>query len=193
MGRRKNGGANADRNRYAHLRKPLPLPELPRDVIDKIVLEHTDTATRTRCKALDKAFLASIGDTRPTHIRHQQHMIGVIEELCSSDRYSYFNLSINSPEYRVIVLDADDSRDSRDNRDNRDSNDHDIVFRVIKKGVAGRTTTRRLRRSRAADEVRALFKRPTVFKGAGMASKALFETIFSGVYAANLEIGRAHV
>lgn len=176
MGRRKTGNRNRNKNKYTHLHKALP--ELPPDIIQLIILEHVDIETKTKCKVLNKDFLLLIGDCRPRHIIHQQYLTEVLGELCSSCQYSFFNLSINSKDFRIIISDYDNHHD------------RDIFFRVFKKGVGSRTLSRGLKKSFAVDNVKSLFKRKTIFKGTDIISKSLFEQIFSNVYAVNLICGK---
>ena len=170
MGHAKTRNKNRKRaNKYVHLHKPIP--ELPRDVIEHIIQDHVhDNKTKAVCKCLDKAFNELIIDLRTVAIHHQEFMMKLLTELCSGN-VSYFNLSINAEEYRIIIT---------------DEAYREVYLRVYKKGLGAKPLTRCFVLPNAVNNIGDLLKRQTIFKGSGTKAQELFSSIFGSVRCVNL-------
>jgi hypothetical protein len=170
MGRSKN---QASKNKYAHLHKQVP--DLPRDVIDYIVMGcGLDARTMTRCKCVDKRFDASIGDLRTHADISKELMVDIVGRLGGSSSANHFNLSINSGGWRVTLIGQQAPT---------------IKMMVIKKGIGSKVIQRCFPKSGLVEGLRHVFNRSTVFKGSNVPSRELFDTIFDDVRAVNLVCG----
>lgn len=151
-----------------------PLPLMPFDIVEKI-LSMTDIKTLAKCRQLDKASYAFIGDVRPDYVINQTYFVDLMGALCGHWNYYYFNLRVSSLYHHIIVS----------------HEEHDKVFmHVIKKGYGQRPLIRCFPRLHAAKNIAELFKKGTVFKGTERASRELYQDIFDAVKAVSLACGK---
>jgi hypothetical protein len=150
------------------------VPHMPSDMVEKI-LSMTDVKTQAKCKQIDKATYAFIGDVRPEHIIHQTYFVDLMNELCGHWNYYYFNLRVSSLYHHIIIS----------------HEEHDKVFmHIIKKGYGQRPLIRSFPRLHAAKNMAELFKKGTVFKGTERASQELYQEIFAAIKTISLSCGK---
>lgn len=132
-----------NRNKYLHLKKPLP--SLPSHVIELIV-SKCDHKTKSRFSIASNHFRQYIGDITPIHIKQQNYFLETLKNVCENPKISFFHFMMKSKNYNMIIT---------------DENNLDIYLYIINKNndVTQKLTTRNYKKYRVVQNLKSLFKK----------------------------------
>lgn len=159
---------NHNRNKYLHLIKPKineKLPDLPMHLMESII-NLCDDKTKANWLLTSKQINNYIGDIRPVYFINQKYFIELLQQLCTCDEYDYFNLSILSKDYHIIVS-------------NEENNIIKITFIDRKNRL--KTLKRSYGKSFLIKSFINLFKGIHIFYGTPLIAKDFFISIFNNI------------
>lgn len=102
--------------------------EIPLDVIEQIV-NAMQLKEKARFKCVNRHFNQYIGSIVPLFVINRHFVVKILDELCMHKQHAFFNVSINSENYRVIVS---------------DENNHDIYVYVMHKASGNGRVTKKI-------------------------------------------------
>ena len=164
---------NLSRNKYSHLIKPKIYEknqDLPLHLIESII-DLCDNKTKAHFLLTCKQVNVYIGDIRPIYFINQKYFIELLQILCIYDEYEYFNLSILSKDYHIIIS-------------NEENNIVKITF--INRQNRIKTIKRSYSKSFLVKSFKNLFKGTRIFHGTSVISKDFFISIFNNINNINL-------
>jgi hypothetical protein len=101
--------------------------------------------------------------------------LNVIKNLVETTKFAFFNLAVNSSNFRMIVS---------------DENGFEVYVYVIKKGIGGKTITRNYKKDKCVVNFRDMFRKKTSYGTLGITSSQLFEDIFTNLRSVSCVSGR---
>lgn len=159
---------NRNRNKYTHLIKPKIYeknPDLPLHLIESII-DLCDNKTKAHFLLTCKQINVYIGDIRPIYFINQKYFIELLQILCIYDEYEYFNLSILSKDYHIIIS-------------NEENNIIKITF--INRENRLKTIKRSYSKSFLVKSFTNLLKGTRIFHGTSVIAKDFFISIFNNI------------
>ena len=150
------------------------IPDLPLHIQERII-DVLDNKNKAVCKIINIHFNNHIGDVTPKHIKHQVMFLNVIKNLVETTKFAFFNLAVNSSNFRMIVS---------------DENGFVVYVYVIKKGIGGKTITRNYKKDKCVVNFRDMFRKKTSYGTLGITSSQLFEDIFTNLRSVSCVSGR---
>jgi hypothetical protein len=150
------------------------MTELPIHIIEKCV-SLLGNKEKAICKCLSTHFNKYIGNVCPKYIKLQMLCVQVLDELCSNSQYAYFNVSINSANYRIIIS---------------DENNHDVYVYVVKKGLGGKTVTRTYKKDKLVSNLKQVMKRNKKYGTLEITEHVLYHDVFSNIRSVSCVSGK---
>jgi len=95
--------------------------------IQEAIIDKLDNKGKAKCRIVSKYFNNYIGNITPEHIKHQRMFLNVLKSLIENPKYAFFNLAINSSNFRMIIS---------------DENNFEVYVYIITKGLGAKTVTR---------------------------------------------------
>lgn len=162
-----------NRNKYAHLYKPLPI--LPYHVIE-LIIDNCDVITKTRFSISSKYFLNYIGDVTPIHIKQQQYFLNSLKYICENPKCAYFHMMIISKHGTLIVS---------------DENNTDVYVYIMQR-INGKqkTDTKYYKKSCIVKNIRRLFKTDKIWKTVNKSYNKFFNEYFENIYGVTIACGK---
>lgn len=134
--------------------------------IQELIIDKLDNKSKAICKIINTHFNKYVGNVTPKHIKHQVMFLNVLQSLIDNPKFAFFNLAVNSSNFRMIVS---------------DENSFEIYVYIIKKGIGGKTVTRNFKKHKCAANFKDMFKRKTLYGTLGISSAQLFGDIFTNL------------
>ena len=143
--------------------------------IQEAIIDKLDNKTKAKCRIINTHFNNYIGDITPKHIQHQSTFLNVLRNLVDNPKCAFFNLAINSLNFRMIVS---------------DENSFELYVYIIKKGLGAKTVTRNYKKNKCVINFQDNFKKRTIYGSHNIPSYQLFEDIFSNIRSVSCASGK---
>lgn len=143
--------------------------------IQEVILDKLDNKNKAICRIVNMHFNKYIGDVTPKYIKHQAMFINVIKSLIASPKFAFFNLAVNSSNFRMIVS---------------DENNFEVYVYIIKKGLGGKIVTKNYKKNKCATNFQNLFKKDIMYGTLGVTASQLFQDIFTNLRSLSCASGK---
>ncbi len=143
--------------------------------IQEAIIDKLDNKGKAKCRIVSKYFNNYIGNITPEHIKHQRMFLNVLKSLIENPKCAFFNLAINSSNFRMVVS---------------DENNFEVYVYIITKGLGAKTVTRNYKKNKCVINFQDNFRKRTIYGSHNIPSYQLFEDIFSNLRSISCASGR---
>jgi len=159
-----------NRNKYSQLipkekKESIKNPDIPFHLIE-FITNYSDIKTKALLSLTCKQLKTYIGDIRPIYFINQKYFIEIITKICNDEKYDFFNFSIISKDYHLIIAEEENRivKITFINRENR--------LKTIKRSYSKSFVTKSFIN---------LFKCTRIFYGTDQIAKDFFIELFNNV------------